>query len=96
VNVKLKASGLPTNPDAESAELLKLAVGLPDNFHERQKHLKANQCPVDSRIETFLHKHFADCHLPTALKLPESLILDRHGIARALSLPETGDSFDSS
>ena len=47
------------------------------------------KCPADRRIEAFLNAHFADLDLGEPLRLPaDPLILHRHGIARALSLPE--------
>ena len=47
------------------------------------------RCPADRRIEAFLNDHFADLGLEPPLRLPAStLVLTRHGIARALSLPE--------
>ncbi len=50
---------------------------------------------VDERVESFLASYFADTPGPV-LELPKaSLVLDRAGLARALSLPRLGDEFSS-
>src|SRR5687767_5341823 len=47
--------------------------------------------PVDRRIQSFLDRYFGE-----GVKLPkESLVLDRSGLARALSIPFNGDEFYS-
>ncbi len=53
------------------------------------------RCAADRRIEAFLNGHFADlCR--DALRLPApTLVLPRHGIARALSLPEGENSYSN-
>src|SRR5208337_1094384 len=53
-------------------------------------------CPVDARIEAFLNEHFADLPLTEPLRVPgRAMVLDRHGLARELSLPADGDEFKS-
>ncbi|AMV20939.1 hypothetical protein [Planctomyces sp. SH-PL14] len=95
INLKLRASGLPTRPDGEGSELIALASGLLDHMQEQQRVLSDYRSPADQRIEDFLQSHFADVGLTAPLKLPNpSFILDRHGIARELSLPEKQDVFD--
>jgi hypothetical protein len=50
---------------------------------------------VDERVESFLAAYFMDIPGPQ-LELPKtSLILDRPGLARVLSLPRLGDEFSS-
>jgi len=97
VNLKLAANGLPIAPGAGGTELVELASGLLANFQEKTRLLEAKQhCPVDTRIESFLNQHFQDLNLERPIRLPgPSLILDRHGIARELSLPADGDLFVS-
>lgn len=95
INLKLRAIGLPTRPNAEGAELIGLAAGLLDHMQEQSRVLAEYRCPADQRIEHFLQSYFADAPLEAPLRLPTStFILDRHGIARELSLPEGGDLFD--
>jgi hypothetical protein len=95
INLKLQASGLPTRPGGEGAELIELASGLLDHMREQERLLAAYRCPADQRIEDFLNTHCSDTGQKSPLRLPATtFILDRHGIARELSLPETLDVFD--
>jgi phosphoenolpyruvate carboxykinase (diphosphate) len=50
-------------------------------------------CPSDRRIENFLNSHFSDLLGTNSLRLPASIGLSRHGIAREISFPANGDSF---
>ncbi|MCA9026755.1 MAG: hypothetical protein KDA86_16225 [Planctomycetaceae bacterium] len=96
VNLKLAANGLPTVPAAGGTELVELASGLLVNFNEKARLLADYRCPADERIETFLAQHFGDLTGDQPLRLPSrTFILDRHGLARELSLPADGDSFES-
>ena len=73
--------------------------------HEVVAHLKerirlsfGEHSPIDQRAQTFLDNYLADLSLETPIKLPglgESFILDRAGMACELSLPESGDLFES-
>jgi len=52
--------------------------------------------PCDTRIETFLNGTFADVLAGRRIALPRrSLLLDRPGLARTLSVPANGDHFHS-
>ncbi len=97
INLKLAANGLPVVRDAGGSELVELASGLLTNFGERSRLLSEYRCPADDRIEGFLREHFADVLGDEAPpRLPgRTFILDRHGIARELSLPAGGDRFQS-
>jgi phosphoenolpyruvate carboxykinase (diphosphate) len=89
-------------------ELAQPGVSLPDdgglgdlagNFlalsREKDRALARHLCPVDQRIQNFLFDYLEDAggapRLPAA-----SLILDRAGLARLLSLPPTRDEHKSS
>src|SRR5690606_34658592 len=94
INLKLAANGLPIVPEAGGHELVKRAAGLLANFGERTRLLADYRCPADERIEQFLADMFGDLTSDDPLRLPgRTLILDRHGIARELSLPAGGDVF---
>jgi phosphoenolpyruvate carboxykinase (diphosphate) len=97
VNLKLAAHGQPIATSAEGMDIVSLAQGLLANFDEKTRLLEHYRCPVDRRIEEFLNHHFRDVLGESeALRLPgRTLILDRHGIARVLSLPAKGDVFQS-
>jgi len=56
---------------------------------------EANPCAADKRIHNFLNIYLEDV-LEENIQLPEkSFVLDRHGLARIMSLPEGKDSFSS-
>lgn len=96
LNLKLAANGLPIAQGVGGAELVSLASGLLANFREKTRLLDAYRCPVDARIESFLNRHFADLNLDAPLRVPaRAMVLDRHGLARELSLPACGDEFAS-
>lgn len=96
INLKLAANGLPIVPEAGGVELVSLAAGLLTNFREKARLLDDHRCPVDARIEAFLNDHFADQLLDDSLRVPgRAMVLDRHGLARELSLPAGGDEFEN-
>ena len=91
--------GLGTHP-----EVFRLAADLVDAAKESgglalgspRGHAGPGLCPADRRIEAFLNEHFADLELDAPLRLPDAaLSLPRHGIARALSLPEGENSYSN-
>jgi len=85
LNLKLALLGLPT-----TGELDELAGPLLSRQQETNRLLADHLCPADQRIQDYLN----------ALKLPAKLpghtfVLDRHGLARALSLPIDRDEYKS-
>ena len=97
INLKLAANGLPIVPAAGGTRLIDRASSLLASFGERTRLLADYRCPADERIEEFLGRFFAGVVDEDApLRLPgRTLILDRHGVARELSLPADGDAFES-
>jgi hypothetical protein len=94
INLQLIASGLSPVALENSSATAADAEEILGAFRERLLLLDDPRCPADRRIERFLHEHFADLPGEPALRLPErTLTLDRHGIARELSLPVDGNSF---
>lgn len=78
-------------PDKLTAELGELQR---EHIRQQRRLLAGHRSPVDRRIESFLSKHLADVAEPGSIKLPNGAVrLDRHGIARRLSLPAKGDRF---
>ena len=93
IALKLIANGQPVPDSLQSADPLG-ADRILQTYRHRLKRLDALRCPVDQRIESFLESHFAGVADPGTLQLPDStIVLDRHGIARELSLPIDGDEF---
>src|SRR4051794_20976704 len=94
VNLQLIANGM--SPVNGAFDGIAEAQGLLDQFRERGRLLSDQRCPADQRIETFLASYFRDTVIPGPLRLPDqTLVLNRHGLARELSLPENGDEFAS-
>jgi len=86
--LKLIAMGLPHPETPLTAKQSIDAERLLGSYHQRLKRLDEVRSPVDARIEAFLDSHFTEPNIVGPLRLPDStVILDRHGIARELSLP---------
>ena len=91
--MKLLANGLPVPERFQETDPLG-APRLLRTYHQRLRRLDVNHCPVDLRIESFLEQHFDRTRGVSGLKLPDlTFILDRHGLARELSLPHDADSY---
>lgn len=94
INLKLSSSGQPAFMDGSSGEFLAVASDLLKSYRERSRLLSGYLCPSDQRIQNFLDDYLADCAESAVPRLPENtLILDRHGVARELSLPVNGDEY---
>ncbi|MBC8008567.1 MAG: hypothetical protein H7067_00545, partial [Burkholderiales bacterium] len=103
LNLKLRELGQPSvtlpssaqdNTD-DPASFSKLVDHLVTLGREKDRILSRHLCPVDQRIQNFLYaaleEHGHVPHLPTS-----TLVLDRPGLARALSLPPGADEHKSS
>ncbi|KAA5540227.1 hypothetical protein FYK55_21570 [Roseiconus nitratireducens] len=92
--LQLAAAGLLPPDDSVAHSMTKFSAGILDSMREKTRLLSSHRVPVDSRIETFLSKYFRDELDGDELSLPShTLTLDRHGMARELSLPIDGDEF---
>ena len=97
LNMKLAALGQPTceAPDFEDQPLV-LARDLIRNFREKNRLLDEYLPPADQRVQNFLDAYLADSGLDKVPRLPSNtLVLDRYGLARELSLPPTAHKFQS-
>lgn len=93
INLKLAAMGQPIYEKAETSEL-DIAIDLIENIRERDRILHDYLCPVDQRIQNFLNGYFADICPEGVTALPnKTLNLDRHGLARELSIAPDQDEF---
>lgn len=98
LNLKLRELGQPgvELPADDGAASLSNLV---DHFlvlgREKDRLLARHLCPVDQRIQNFLYATLEEFggvpHIP-----PATLVLDRPGLARALSLPPSADEHKSS
>ncbi len=96
INLKLAASGQPICNDADSARFMATAQDLLKAFREKGRLLSTYLCPIDQRIQDFLDHNLDDLGLEQVPRLPTiTFILDRHGVARELSLPMGEDEFHS-
>ena len=94
INLKLAGLGCPTFPIATDPEFADLLASLLQRGRETDRLLSNYLCPADSRLQSFLYDYLQD--VMVAPKLPaRTLVLDRHGLARALSLPPDRDEFVS-
>jgi hypothetical protein len=96
INLKLASSGQPTCLPAESAHFFAISRDLLRSYREKNRLLSTYQCPVDRRIQNFLDRYLADAGAGQVPVLPtQTFVLDRHGVARELSLPMGKDEFHS-
>ncbi len=96
LNLKLVALGQPHNRAVPDPGFLELATPLLRNHLRKDELLGWPLCPVDQRIQAFLDAYLLDVRPKGAARLPaRTLVLDRAGLGRALSLPTTSDRFAS-
>ncbi len=96
LHLKLAALGQPAARNSADARFLQIARPLLRNHYEKERLLGKYLCPADTRIQSFLDAYLADCCPDGAPRLPAStFILDRAGLARAMSLPPDSNSFSS-
>ena len=92
---QMASAGLsPPDDDTNADSMAAFSAGILASLKEKNRLLAEHRAPVDSRIEYFLNDYFADETQGDELRLPSrSLTLDRHGMARELSLPVNGHHF---
>lgn len=97
INLKLASCGQPICNDAESAAFMDTAQDLLNSYLEKNRQLAGSSLyPADRRIQNFLDRYLADLNLDKVPTLPTMTFeLDRHGVARELSLPLGADEFKS-
>ena len=94
INLKLSSSGQPPCLEGDSDDFLAVARNLLQSYREKSRLLSGYLCPPDQRIQTFLDEYLKDAADGSVPRLPENtLILDRHGVARELSLPVNKNEF---
>lgn len=102
VNLKLAARGFDVVGDEDDHPFLSLGRALIANFQEKTRLLSDYLCPVDATFDNFLRDYLGEEIINqtfpdgTPLLPTSSLIMERHGIARMLSMPPDQDEFKSS
>ncbi len=94
----MASAGLsPPDEETNADEMAAFSAGILDSLKEKNRLLADYRAPVDSRIEAFLNEYCREHVGNQPLRLPgRSLTFDRHGMARELSLPVNGHSFQNS
>ena len=96
INLKLASSGQPVCPGEWDSDFLSVSRSLLQSYREKSRLLSGYLCPPDRRIQDFIERYLADLDLPRVPRLPvTTIVLDRHGVARELSLPLGRDEFRS-
>jgi hypothetical protein len=92
--LKLAAMGVQIPPGTGDQNVLHLAGDLFDRYREQTRLLSEHLCPADRRVQNYIDRLLSAADLMEPVRLPgETLILDRYGLARELSLPVDGDSW---
>lgn len=95
VNLKLAALGCPTAESGGEDDFGELATAILSHHLGGDHAHTLPLCPADQRVqnwlETYLGADIDGARLPA-----RTFVLDRHGLARVLSLPAKGDQFTSS
>ena len=96
IYLKLAALGYHSYATGDTRQFLDIAHPLLNNYKEKARLLSSHLSPIGSRIQGYLDKLFEDIPGTDHLTLPEHpFLLDRHGLARILSLPPDADSYET-
>ena len=96
INIKLRSRGCPIYGAEQDFPFLQMGNSLLKSVQEKNRLLKGYLCPVDQRIQNYLEDLFETIGEEKRLWLPsDAMVLERHGMARALSLPPNADTFSS-
>src|SRR5580765_4583250 len=86
--LKLAAMGVQIPPGTGDEDVLHLAGDLFARYREQTRLLSEHLCPADQRIQRYIDGLLVSAAVAGPIRLPaETLILDRYGLARELSLP---------
>ena len=90
--LKLAAMGAQIPAQLGDQDALHLAGDLFARYREQSRLLSEHLCPADRRIQQYIDRLVAAAGSTERVRLPaDTLILDRYGLARELSLPLDGD-----
>lgn len=96
IYLKLAALGYHNYGEGEISEFLDIAKPLLNNYKEKARLLSSHLSPIGSRIQAYLDDLLKDIPNTSHITLPEHpFLLDRHGLARIMSLPPNADSYET-
>lgn len=96
IRLKMMATGLDVPANGHGPDFMAHTADLIRKIQEKFRAFPQPLCPLDSRLQGFLERFFADIEPAGDLSLPlRTLHMDFHGLARTLSLPAEGDLFES-
>ena len=96
INLKLAALGYPIFGEEETSQFLEIATPLLNNYKEKTRLLSNYLSPIGNRIQKFLCDYLVDVPGKLNISLPEHpFILDRHGLARMMSIPPDADHYET-
>ncbi|HWB83032.1 MAG TPA: hypothetical protein VG675_02750 [Bryobacteraceae bacterium] len=96
INLKLAALGQPVSQSTADPHFLEIAGPLLRNYYQKDRLLGDCLCPADTRIQAYLDSCLRDVCPQGAARLPSNtFVLDRPGLARAMSLPASSNRFSS-
>ncbi|HEX2877674.1 MAG TPA: hypothetical protein VHP33_40775 [Polyangiaceae bacterium] len=96
INLKLAAIGEPTNAALFDDDFLRLTWPMLQNHYQKDELLGWPLCPADARIQAYLDDVLGDVCPDCVPRLPgRTLVLDREGLGRELSLPPNKDQLVS-
>jgi hypothetical protein len=94
--LKLAAMGVRVPAETGDGELLHLTGDLFARYREQTRLLSEHLCPADRRIQHYIDGLLRAADLSDPVTLPaETLILDRYGLARELSLPIEANAWEN-
>lgn len=96
IHLKLAAIGEATNTATFEDDFLRLTWPMLQNHYQKDQLLGWPLCAADARIQAYLDDTLGDACPNGVPRLPgRTLVLDRAGLARELSLPQGGDKLVS-
>ncbi len=96
INLKLASCGQPVYANDDISGISLTTQDMMRNYLEKSRQLASTRYPVDQRIQDFLNDYLSDLNLEQIPQLPTiSFELDRHGIARELSITKGEQTFKS-
>ncbi len=96
INLQLAALGQPICQIDDAQNYLQIADSLLKNYVQQRRLLAKYRCPADQRIQDFLNTYLKVNGVSADINLPgQTFVLERTGLARALSLPFQENEFHS-